>query len=278
MVIFSVAFTESYITRLFTRALPSLLAGNHPPFHLLVCTTENDRPRVEEELAKLNYPASIISIAFKGALNPANAVQISSFLLRQAVRHCLDHNEIFCAVCPDLIYAPDTLGNALTLHNITGKVVALFNGRVQLPEGCDHTQPPLSLFKQHMNAHWRENITGDEHATPGTMNGHQIYTNHIFRIWGSAPNPFLGRFQHEDVLLLAGQRGMRKWDHAWVQHLDTSNRLLVQTALRDGMSIEPEFGELPGLDPHEANDFAACPSREIARAAKFSGRTWCFTG
>lgn len=275
VILFSLAFTESYITRLFTRALPSILSlPVNEPIQLLLATAAQDKALTESYLKKQPHPATIIATKFTGS---EDKTQLASHLLRQAVKFCIEKNEIFCAVIPDLIYSTNFLLNALRFHHITGKVVATFNGRIE-EHNLDLGLSPLDNFFLHRNRTWRDNTTTDEETTPGTTIGHMIYEAPGCRVvFGSAPNPSLGRFKPEDLLLLAGPRGIRKWDHAWVDYLENNNRLFVQTDLRLGMSIEPETEAVKKTDRYEREIFDGA-TQEIARAAKFNGRTWCFTG
>jgi hypothetical protein len=145
---------------------------------------------------------------------------------------------------------------------LTGKVVATFNGRVAPSDGRESfesgellevAQRPWGIhdfFFAHMAHVWRRTVTRDYTQLNGNTPGHLIYDGDQLRcLFCNTPNPTLGKFAVDDLRLLNNPaRGMRVWDHEWVDHLSAQRRLIVQTNLELGMSIEADkaVAGLPG--------------------------------
>jgi hypothetical protein len=99
----------------------------------------------------------------------------------------------------------------------------------------------VDFFFEHKNEYWQAHMTSDLNHVAGTISGHLIYKGADRRmIFCSNPNPFMGRFQPRDLLTFANKAGFNNWDNNWVSALEKHGRLLVQTNLDAGMSIEPE--------------------------------------
>jgi hypothetical protein len=105
-------------------------------------------------------------------------------------------------------------------------------------------------------------------------------------IFSPTPSPVLGKFSGADAAFLADKYCMYAWDHEWVSYLVANNRLLVQTHLEDGMSIEPEqVSEAEERPTAELMDNVAMAAKlsvldetELRRQRKFyCPHLFCFT-
>lgn len=288
MIIFSVAFGESYVERLFSRCLPSLLRGaaQADPLTLVVFTlpefhehirTAAERSGVEKHVSKFAVSTPPVDPG------TPSAQAFAGQLLRYAVALCLAADDVWFHAVPDLIYAADTLSTCERLHRLTGKTVAIFNGRTRAPADADD---PLQgsiagYFRRNMSDQWlAHRPRADEPC--GHIPGQLIYDRepHAF-VFCSTPNPVLGRFEPADVLSLG--RGMAAWDHEWREALERQNRLLVCPDLNAAMSIEPVEGRDPKPPARELARFEGLAARAEAdaatrRRAKFTAvPTYLFT-
>src|SRR5262249_2812027 len=139
-----------------------------------------------------------------------------------------------------------------SLHRLTGKVVSIFNGRVSLddsdPEAfrdvlsdaLSRPQGVLELFNSNMIDQWRARSTDNPDVIPVDQSGSLLYKDgDMTYIFSGAPNPFMGTFTEADLVYFASTR-FTVWDHDWQDRLFDMRRLLVQTNLDRGMSIEIE--------------------------------------
>ncbi len=199
---------------------------------------------------------------------------------------------------PDIVYSAGIIDSCYELHSLTGRVVALFNGRV----GPQPGEPPFAadallgvsrsardmvdFFFNHMNATWRENTTTDTKQIKGADPGHLVFQSERRRlIFFPTPNPFLGRFKPADLIAFSGRQGFTAWDHAWTDTLRATDRLLVQTDLDAGLGLEagvwrhtsPVEFKLPKAF-HRLSEQYGQSEQDALRDFKFgSAPCYCFT-
>lgn len=281
MIVFSVAFGEPYVSRLFTRCLPSLFANGADlaePVRVLLVTAEEDGKdvacRAEACAALEDIAVEVISIDFPPAIPIAER---KDALLARAVRYCLEADESFAFAVPDLVYSKETLATAWHLHRLTGKTIATFNGRVHgdmLDEDLvAHARTDLAvLFFAYMNPVWAAQRTDDPDKIRGEQPGHLIADGPGYRaVFCPAPNPFLGKFTPADAALLWAD--FKHWDHEWRETLARENRLLVIQNLDVAMTVEPETKPKRG---YACPDPASPEENAAARAKKFAEPTYLF--
>ena len=218
------------------------------------------------------------------------------------MRLCVDRNEVFVHLVPDLVYSPGVLSTCYKLHALTGRVVATFNARCapkedepalsddEMMEAGTSTREMLRFFLKHRTYYWHDNETSDIRAIPGNLKGYLLYTDPgRVIIFTNNPNPMLGKFQRSDITAFANKASLNNWDNDWKDQLVVQNRLLVQSNLDAGMSIEDAPRERRLSDTfsvktiREQYDRAirntAGDDREMRREGKFSGVPgWCFIG
>ncbi len=317
MIVFTVAFGESYIRKLFERSLPSLMGPRGLPsvqgenVKLVIYTFNDSMPLINsylgrEELRFFNKAGNLQVIAMN-AKQPGDAQaapktqgrSIASSLLAHAVAEVARSNEIFFHLSPDIVYGDGVVDSCYQLHKLTGRNVVVFNGRVAPAHGmlelataallqAARTSSDLAeYFFQNMNFKWRLHATQDPSRIPGPTAGNLIYQSSAMRlIFCSTPNPVLGKFNTADVSVLSDSDCMHSWDHYWVDFLAANNRLMVQTNLNNGMSIEPEpafkdekhflESQLDGVA--RAGTLLGIQEQELRRHRKFNGpHNFCFT-
>jgi hypothetical protein len=262
MIVFSVAYGEFYIRNLFDRCLPSLL--NRAPTYLAdepvsiaVFTLAEFVPLAQEWMngctALKPYREAgrcdILAFGAKDTTKFSGAV-ISAAILEQAIVHCLRRGESWAHAVPDLVYSVNALETCWALHKVTGKVVAIFNGRVNAVDrgGApfateDYLNASLEMsdfFFSHMGKSWREHCVATLGEVKGSSVGQLAVDTPVLRsVFTTAPNPFVGRFEPEDLYGFPRPQGFGHWDHAWKDTLERRHRLIVQTNLDAAMSIEP---------------------------------------
>lgn len=289
MIVFSVAFGEKYIRHLFERCLPSLLRSEvDEPLSLLVFTTPESNqyfPEYMDAPYMARFGDRIETVVTKyerapGVSQSEVARILSGEMLHRAVLTCFERDEIFVHAVPDLVYSPTALSCSLTLHKLTDRNVAIFNGGVMPGEitslSADAT---VDYFFDHMNASWAEHATDDATKVPGFLIGHLVFTKPGQRtVFCASPNPFLGRFNATDVLTLSGISAIRTWDHAWLDNLSNQGRLIVEPDLHRAMSLETEY---PALDAKSGQRYLVERWRKNGddlRRLKFPGTIFQFNG
>lgn len=286
MIVFSIAFGKPYVDSLLNRCLPSLFSKSRfnpagiEPLRLVIFTNNETLPTVAAAAKDLKDQYGFAAVQVSNCASGESPKQTSMWLLNRAITRCLDAGESFMFAVPDLVYAAGTIERAYTLYKLTGKVVSLFNGRVK--QGFPDTsylaaaETPavlLNFFYAYRDRMWQAHTTTDLNQIAGHVPGHMIHCRGPkLLIFGSTPNPFMGRFVPADKLTL--NAGMVAWDHQWADSLWLNNRMIVQTDLNSGFSIEPSpkifrESQLVPLD---------LPADEL-QSYKFGAvRTVCFTG
>lgn len=292
MIVFSIAFGKPYIDKLFDRCLPSLFSESRPPrlenkkisffFFTLVSSAEYLKSRAANSRFSREFggiaivPADIRSVDnLPVSADSEPPRQTAGTLLQAAIQTCIKMDEVFVHAVPDLVYTPHAIETAHNLHKLTGKVVAIFNGRVKPTNGVNFTTETLlragssekscvDFFFRHMNPWWQANTTTSLDRIAGTDAGHLAVNAEASRmIFCAAPNPFLGTFLPSDLPVFSHVNGMSCWDQSWRKQLIYTNRLLVQTNLDAGMSIEPE--------DHDQIKKNGAPPKEVERSIQMVG-------
>lgn len=309
MIVMSVAHGESYVRRLFERCLPSLLTpGNlHSIAHLkpefVICTYERDVPLIRHFVDSMPELKSIFGDAIHTQIMSGEfdlAARDSEFkklvtymLLCRVVEYAVVKDQPFFMAVPDLIYSDGLVSGCWELHQLTGKVVSVFNGRVRAPEGrgpfttqelLSTAAKPLGLrdfFFENLEHHWRRWTTTDPRVIPDPTPGKLIYFSDsgTFTFFDT-PNPSMGKFTPDDLVFLSeDRRSMGSWDRPWQDYLLKEGRLLVQPNMDMFMSIEPDESAVPSEPPKSMTRKMGWDKVEIARKLKFSDRFghFCFT-
>lgn len=311
MIVFTIAFGERYIKRFFERCLPSLFAPDRPlklggeKISLRVITLKRDADLITryKDSDAVRYFSSIgtvhvdaVAIESGESAELPDLENVKRTLLLHAVAMCIENDEVFVHASPDHIYAPGVIDTCFEMHRLTGKVIALFNGRVAPTSGepdfpteillsaSKSARGMVDFFFNNMNALWRNNSTSDPSRISGIEPGMLAFQSDDRRIvFYSNPNPFLGKFKPTDLLAFAGVYGFSSWDHGWRDALVGADRLLIQSDLNCGISIEVGTGRVPKGDGTpkaflRLYDPSEQPEHEARREAKFAGsRSFCFT-
>lgn len=209
---------------------------------------------------------------------------VTTNLLCRAVDFCIKKDKSFFMAVPDLIYSDHTVQACYNLHRLTGKVVSIFNGRVQLPP--DHRPLQEHQFQQilglpfgvrncfftNMNEEWRQWMTTDPNVVPGYEMGHTIFsTDRFVHVFFRNPNPTVGKFTKDDLFYFATGQSMVSWDRPWQDILFKSGRVFIQTNLDICMSIEADDRSATQMSPNWAS--SNLPKEDIALKLieKFTG-------
>lgn len=285
MIVFAIAFGQKYIDALAATCLPSLFGETNykgsikEPIELLVYTTRAWAAEVERALSTVDpgvmHHFSLAKVV-TGNVPTETPYVTAARLLILAIERC--GTQTFAVAVPDLIYAANTLENCYKLHKITGKVVAIFDGRVRPdvdPKECLGASSGnlTQFFLKHCDDMWRAHTTSDLDAPPGPKPGHMIFKD-AGQCWVFVPRvtPFVGEFMPIDSLILKDSIG--SWDHGWADFLELNNRMLVQTSLLEGFAIEPSPKNFIALDIDLRSS-----DENVLRQFKFqSSRVYCFTG
>jgi hypothetical protein len=264
MILFSIVYGKKYIDFLIDRAIPSLMTPRNKLFLektdniLYIATISEDVPYIRKQLRSLDLEKvfgdriRIHHIPYIASKNdheePQRQNKLSYALLMRAMRFCYEQNQPFFLIPPDTIFSEELLEICWDLHQVTGKIVAVFNGRVSpLPETTNVNNSILArpdgvkrYFLENMDTCWLEwSSSGPDHMA-GESRGHQfIKGERSFHVFTSAPNPLMGRFHGEDLFFFAEQGVYGIWDHKWLERLREQQRLLIQTNLDLCMTIEP---------------------------------------
>jgi hypothetical protein len=266
MILYSIIFGKEYIDKFFDVCLPSLLTHNNIPsvgedVTLLIPTIQEDveyiKTRLRDCKAGEFFGGRVNVIALEadrgtdeGEVSERRVAQAFSFqLLLRVMAFCIERRESFLFAAPDCIYSDGLVGSAWALHRMTGKVVSVFCGRVSPhPDDTAYYKTLIETpngvrdeFLRSMAKLWSHMSTNDATGAGVDILGHYIYRDaNKLMILTDHPNPFLGKFEPEDldVFLEAGE--IRAWDNQWEELLLSQNRLVVQTNLDVGMMIEPD--------------------------------------
>ena len=300
MIVFAIAHGESYIRKLADFCLPSLLApGNLPCLsdekpELAIFTVDTDVGLVTKLLNKPEIAASFgdrRQVFAVKVLADSSTEQLPKFkaavtrhLLRDAVDYCLKKDRSFLFAVPDLVFSNGAIKTSWQLHRMTGKMVSIFNGRVQSkvdePPFSPALMPKLTreqgvrdFFFSNMVADWHNWTTTDPDVIPDpTLPGHLILKSDHHSFVFSRPNPVIGRFTQRDLMFFTDERvSLWHWDHDWQDALLREGRLQVQTNLDLGMSIELEDGAYgPTYSADSLVDESGGPSVTEQRESKFA--------
>jgi hypothetical protein len=298
MIVFSVAFGKTYLANLFERCLPSLIGGKptylgDEPIRVAIFTLTEFIPFVQEHLGRsaLLSPyidsnrCDVFAYEIEEKEKHSTAV-LSGGILEKAIIQCLRRGESWAHAVPDLVYAANALETCWALHKITGKVVAIFNGRVNAEErGTAFTTEDYlratagmpNFFFGHMTKAWREHYVTTLGDVKGSNPGELVVDSPALRaVFATAVNPFVGRFEPEDRYAFPRPQGFGHWDHSWKDTLERTHRLVVQTDLDAAMSIEPatqkdigKFERQRSLSEILEDTLRQHGSPEIARRLKF---------
>jgi len=151
MILFSIVYGKKYIDFLIDRAIPSLMTPRNKLFLektdniLYIATISEDVPYIRKQLRSLDLEKvfgdriRIHHIPYIASKNdheePQRQNKLSYALLMRAMRFCYEQNQPFFFIPPDTIFSEELLEICWDLHQVTGKIVAVFNGRVSpLPE------------------------------------------------------------------------------------------------------------------------------------------------
>jgi hypothetical protein len=267
MIVFTIAYGQSYIDKFFDLCLPSLMtpgnlpaiACNKPDFLFLTHSGDEQYARERITQSVLNEifgkRISVASLPHLQAqtvdesLRHGNLLGLS--LLTLAMNHCIQNNRSFLFAVPDLIYADGTVKSCDQLHRLTGKVVATFNGRVKLQHDYKSltVQEILQIqqrdgglarfFFENLSQEWKNHLTHSLDHVCGDAAGHLIYDDGSrCYLFCSSPNPLVGKFVANDIFAFFQNPRFVAWDHEWCSSLLNGGRLVVQTDLDRAMSIE----------------------------------------
>jgi hypothetical protein len=268
MILFCVTYGTRFIDMFFDRGILSLMNSGNKNFLeredniLFISTISDDVNYVREKLDSSGVRKifgdriRIHHIPYTRSQDAHEESQrrkkLSYALLMRAMIFCYEQDQPFFHISPDLIYSSDILEIFWDLHQLTGKIVANFNGRVSpLPVGTDvqasilaHPDGVKRHFLEHMDPLWLAwNASGPDYNS-GENKGHQIIKGkRSFHVFTSAPNPLMGRIQERDLFFFAERGTFGIWDHQWVERLREQHRLLIQTNLDLCMTIEPWASE-----------------------------------
>jgi hypothetical protein len=268
MILLAMVYGDKYINSFFDRCLPSLMTQNNlpaiapEPLTLFICTLESSLSTVRQRFRSSEFRSifenrvGFHSIPFEPneADSPVERVQrqrkVTYSLLVRGMRFCLDRGETFLMVSPDVMYADGTVQSNWELHRLTGKVVANFNGRMAPIDGGSEYYLEMmkrqfgvkEMFFAHSEERWLDLITSEPDYLPGAEQGQQVFKGpRVVHIFGNA-NPLMGKFQPEDYIFFLKTGLFNSWDHEWLDFLERKQRILVQTNLDVGMSVEPWDG------------------------------------
>jgi hypothetical protein len=273
MFVITVAFGKAYIDRFFSLALYSLMnEDNLPAIHgetltLLVATVDEDVPLVREWFETKNVRAvfgsnvECISLC-KNRLRAESgdhllAPRIGYHLVMEMAHAVMKTGESFMFCFSDNIYARGSASTAWSLHKLTGKIVTQFNGRVVARENDpDFYQSciaerygVMNTFLSDKTPNWHAISTSNQEALNLTDYSQKMIVNDdSVYIFSSVHSPFVGKFQPEDIAILLEGGMLGAWDHIWGAYLTRTNRMMPQTNLNLGMSIEPDTIERAQLN------------------------------
>ena len=302
LILFTIAYGERYIRRFFDFCLPSLLTpGNLPSIRnespeLWVLTLTSDLPLVSQLLASPQVKSVFgdraegmglnIDLASDAARMPDFSTALMSNFLCRLIDICLKKDKSFFLAPPDLIYSDNVISTCWPLHRLTGKVVAIFNGRISPSDGA----PPLTadqisqvtarphgireLFFSNMASYWRDWTTTDPDLIPEhAATGHLVFeTAAHTSVFCGNPNPTIGKFTQRDLIYFSTGVGIGAWDHAWLDSLFQEGRLLLQTNLDLCMSIEiDDRSSAAVMGLRTLTEKFGVADLDVRRAHKFSG-------
>jgi hypothetical protein len=270
MICICIVYGKDYIDSLFERGLPSLMTSNNLPafsaeeLTLYLGTTETWMPYLRQkirnsDIQKLFDKRIIIHfMPFTPDPNDNPFVRIEkqrkvsfSHLIR-AMKFCIERDETFFAISPDFMYSDGFVEVNWELHRLTRKVIANFSMRLtSVPGGTEYFREMLNrpfgvkeLCFRFPEERWRDQMTDDPDYLPGETTGHQTFTGkHNMHVFSANPNPTMGKFTESDLFFFLEAGTFNDWDHEWLTRLTDEKRLLVQTNMDLGMSVEARVGD-----------------------------------
>lgn len=266
MIAFTLFFGEAYTNFFFDITLPAALSsGNIPAVidngektSLAIVTTKDTAKYVHNRIRELKlygHPFSSIDVIVLPDKKPQDYKSNLDFkkstlidLLMTAIFHIYGKDEIFLYLVSDAILSNGTAENCYMLHRASGKTVSIFNGRIEADKEqlsfLDDVREQKSELKweflKRRDSLWRAWTVQETETIPEAPEGHLILEGKNFiHIFCRNPNPILGKFTIQDVSFFTDFGYFSDWDGTWRDRLAEQGRLIVQTNLDAGMSVEP---------------------------------------
>lgn len=240
--------------------MPSLMTrGNLGRFDkddvsMVVGTLETDIEYIKDKfnnsaLKKMVKGLDLLALPKTSISKEAKNAEIQTLLIRQIVTYFVRHNFIFFHAPSDCVFADETMYNHWCLHRMSGKVVAIFNGRTREVSADNAVYLDIirtksgvkNFFMRNYSREWDAWRSDHPSHVAGARVGHAIFQEpdraHIFC---NMPSVSVGRFNENDLQHFVLEGTVASLDNDWLQLLVRQNRLLVQTNLDMGMSIEPD--------------------------------------
>jgi len=166
-----------------------------------------------------------------------------AYLLSYVIAYCLKNDRLAFNLVPDLIYSRGSLINAFRLFNYTKKCISFCNARLsprvsELSDDEIISQEPKVLLFRFISADWLDARQNNLSSYAGTKFNFFMKYPEYFLLTPLGPNPMMVKFREEDLGMFLRNRTYAIWDDQWQEFLRKSNRLVVQTNLDLGMSVE----------------------------------------
>jgi hypothetical protein len=270
MISVCVVYGKEYIDSFFDRTIPSLMTSNNFPafsaeeLTLYIGTTETWVPYLRQKIRESEirevFGNRIVIHFIPFEPNPndnpferiGNQRKVSFSHLIRAMKFCIERDETFFAISPDLLYSDGYVEANWELHRLTRKIVANLNVRLtSVTGGTEYFKEMLKrpfgvkeLCFQFPEERWRDQMTSDPDYLPGETTGHQTFTSERnMHVFSANPNPTMGKFTESDLFFFLEAGTFNVWDHEWLTRLTDEHRLLVQTNMDLSMSVEARVGE-----------------------------------
>jgi hypothetical protein len=272
MIVFAVVFGAPHIEMFFERCLPSLMTpGNLPSLgdeklNLLIGTLDQDEalihrkfrenPSIEAVFSNIEVMPSAAheSISAKVGHDRLITQSVVYHLLMRCVTACFRSQQPFLFAVADLMYLDGTVRSSWDLFKATGRTVAILSVKTRAGDRDTAYYRRLFDIPGGIKAELFENLTFAQYrsvsdmnpsvANAPTMDGtYGVVSGDHLMIFSRNPSPILGQFQSDDLLFLGEHERINMWDNHWVRFLNDSGRLLVQTNMDLGVTIEPEPSE-----------------------------------
>lgn len=255
MIAFSFALNQSDVDALFARALPSLFPADiHEPIKLCVYTVRDFAASATERsnatpTAWFTGGIEILVVDYAGHMDRAD---LAAYMQREAIARCLADDDAFILVNAQSVYAVGTLSNAYAMHRITGRIVAIFDGGVDL----DEPVATVAAFLANRDKLWRDHSTDVLGVMPGSVEGRIMYSDDMRTfIFTPTPEPFMGSVKPGDEL-------RQRWSR---------DRVIALTDLRSGFAVHTSRVS------RDADFSAPIGDFETLQSFKFEGVVYCFT-